>query len=202
MVGTRVFFDTGRRWITILVIGLVLILGTACGGSDEETAAAASDSPSLVSDTATLESEAIVDDDLSDPETVTSSTKDERIAPAEAVVPKVQPESGSDEEAILEVFDRVIRSIRAEDTYAYVEACNPTRPRLSEAQTKFVFESVFAPYGELTGITHRDVTIRTFDDDTALTESIMYDYDQVLFSRFAYGFSKVEGNWYADSNCR
>lgn len=201
MVGTKGFFDTGRGWIAILVIGLILILGTACGGGDEETAAAASDSPSSVSDTAPLESEAL-DDDLSDPDTATPSPPDERIAPAEAVVPKVQPEPGSDEEAILEVFERVTRAIRDEDTFAYVEACNPSRPRLSEAQTKFVFESVFTPYGELAGITHRDVTIRTFDDDTALTESIMYDYDEILFSRFSYGFSKVEGNWYADSNCK
>ena len=113
-----------------------------------------------------------------------------------------EPESGSDEEAILNVLERVTLSIRSEDTTEYVESCNPSRAKLSEAQVEFVFESVFSQLGELAGINHRDVTVRTFKDDTAITESVMYEYDDVLMSRYQYSFSKVDGNWYADTNCK
>ena len=73
-------------------------------------------------------------------------------------------------------------------------------PTLS--QVEFAFESVFGQYGDLAGINHRDVTVRLFKDDTALTESTMYEFDDVLFLSFSYSFSKVDGNWYADSNCK
>ena len=202
MVGTKRTFSTRLEPIAMLAIGLILILAVACDDSDKETAAAASDGASLASNTAPLESEAIVDDDLSDSDTASSSTTDDRVAPAEAVVPEIEPEPGSDEEAILGVLERVTLAIRSENTGEYVESCNPTRSRLTEAQTKFVFESVFTPFGELAGITHRDVTVRTFKDDTAITESVMYVYDDVLMSRFQYSFTKVDGNWYADTNCK
>lgn len=204
MVGTNSFPKSRVGWITVFVTGLIimLILGTACSSGDKETSAAASDKVSVASDPTQLESEGIVDDDLYDADLVEPSTIDDRIASAQAVVPRIVPDPGSDEEAILEVLDRVARAIRAENTSEYVEACNPTRPRLTEAQTKFVFESVFASFGELAGITHRDVTVRTFKDNTAITESVMYDYDNVLMSRFQYSFTKVDGNWYADTNCK
>jgi hypothetical protein len=106
-----------------------------------------------------VESEGIAHDELTEPEAEDSSRAEDRIAPAQAVVPKVTPESGSDVEAILKVLERVTLSIREEDTNAYVELCNPSRAKLSETQVKFVFESVFSQLGELAVITHRDVDV-------------------------------------------
>ena len=202
MVGTKQTFKSVLNPIALFAVGMILILATACGSSDEDLPATASTGASLVSDTTPLESEAIVDDDLSQPEAEDSSTTDVRIAPAQAVVPMTEPEPGSDEEAILNVLERVTLSIRSEDTTEYVESCNPSRAKLSEAQVEFVFESVFSQLGELAGINHRDVTVRTFKDDTAITESVMYEYNDVLMSRYQYSFSKVDGNWYADTNCK
>jgi hypothetical protein len=146
MVGTKVTTNTRAGTISLLVVGIILIISTACGGGDEDLPATTITGSSLVSNTDPIESEGIADDDLSQPETEDSSTTDDRIAPAQAVVPKVAPEPGSDEEAILKVLERVVLSIRSEDTNAYVELCNPSRAKLSEAQVKFVFESLFSQF--------------------------------------------------------
>ncbi len=90
-------------------------------------------------------------------------------------------------------------SLRNEDFALYQSLCNPSKPVLTLDQVEFLFESVFSQYGDLAGISHRDVTVRLFQDDTALAELIKYEFDYVLFSSFSYSFSKVDGNWYA--NC-
>ena len=120
---------------------------------------------------------------------------------AEPVVPAVEPEPGSDEAAVLKVLENVTMSYRNEDFALFQSLCNPSNAVLRLDQVEFLFESVFSPFGDLAGINHRDVTVRLFKDDTAITESIMYEFDDVLFSSYSYSFSKVDGNWYLDSFC-
>lgn len=194
MVGTKESFTARFGWLTALAVAMLLTLAMACGGSDEEKpSSAASNDTNLVPDLAPDESDSIEDDPV--------VAQDNRVPPSELVIPMVEPESGSDEEAIIGVFEQVMAAIRAEDSAGYLATCNPTKKKLSTAQLDFVFESVFGPYGELAGMSQRDLTIRTFKDDTALTESTFYEYEDVLFERFSYGFSKIDGTWYADSNC-
>lgn len=195
MVGTKLFSETKPVWITALIIA-VLIAATACGsGDDESVASSANNSAGAAAEQDSIESESVDDD------TAAVEAADTRIAPAVAVVPKVEPEAGSDEAAIIEVFTRVALALRAGDTAGYLEACNPNRKQMTPAQMEFTFDNVYRQYGDLPGVTMKDVTIRLFKDDTATIESIMYSYDDVMFERFSYSFAKVDGAWYAESNC-
>ena len=199
MVGTKLFSETKPVWITALIIA-VLIAATACGsGDDESVASSANNSAGAADEQDSIESES-VDDDTAEAAAAVEAA-DTRIAPAVAVVPKVEPEAGSDEAAIIEVFTRVALALRAEDIAGYLEACNPNRKRMTPAQMEFTFDNVYRPFGDLPGVTIKDVTIRLFKDDTATIESIMYSYDDVMFERFSYSFAKVDGAWYAESNC-
>ena len=177
-----------RRSLIPLFVAMLLAVVIACGGSEESSGAVAADPPTPPPAPASTSAPAV------------SPTKTPRPV-AEPVIPAVEPEPGSDEAAIFEVLAVATMAMRSEDYALYRSACNPAKKTLTLEQVEFVFDSVFSQYGDLAGYNQRDVTVRIFKDDTALTESIFYEFDNVLFSSFQYSFIKVDGEWYVDSFC-
>jgi hypothetical protein len=182
-------------------IAILMIAVVACGGDVEEPATAipapsvdayASDDP-VEGDEQKLESAEA---------RANVNSEEQRVASAKAVHPAIEPEPGSDEAAIIESYEEIVRAIRTRDYAAYVEACAPTSRRLSIEQTEFVFRSIWDEFLDVAGMTQREVTIRLFDDGTALTEAVMYEYDDLFLERLSYGFTKIDGEWYATTNCQ
>lgn len=189
MVGTIRSPQIRRRSLITLLAAVFIAIAIACGGSDESSDAVAADPPTTAPEPA------------STPVPTPSPTETPRPV-GKPVVPVVEPEPGSDEAAVLKVLETVTTSLRNNDFALYRSICNPSKSVMTLAQVEFTFVNFFGQYGDLAGINHRDVTVRIFDDDTATTESVMYEFDDVLFSSFSYTYSEVDGKWYADSNCK
>ncbi|MEE8045667.1 MAG: hypothetical protein V3T49_02385 [Dehalococcoidia bacterium] len=201
MVGTIRTLKLSVMSMTMLAIAILLILATACSGDEETSQVASSENGGNAASgqSASLLNSADADDS-SDAGSNDADSNDVP-PPDELVIPVEEPETGSDEAAVLSALAKVVTALRTDDYDLYIATCNPTRSTLNRAQVEFVFESVFSPYGNLKGINHRDVSVRLFKDETAMTESVMYEFDSVLFERYSYSYSKVDGEWYADSNC-
>ncbi|MCH7970771.1 MAG: hypothetical protein IH960_06985 [Chloroflexi bacterium] len=166
----------------------LLAVAIACGGSDESSDTVAADPPTTPPEPTSTAAP-----------TVPPTARPEPAAGL--IIPVVEPEPGSDEAAIFDVFERVTRALRTDDLDSYLALCNPARKAMTIPQLEFIFDNLFSQYGDLTGLNHRDVTVRVFKDDTALTESIMYSFDDIFFESFSYSFNKIDGTWYANSNC-
>ena len=119
------------------------------------------------------------------------------------VIPAVEPAAGSDEAAILEVFDRVVRAVNVEDWEATVETCDPGRAHMTAAQAELIINiDYLRSHDSLAGVNFRNVTVRIFDDRTALTESDEYELDQPVYSDpVQHSWHAVDGIWYSDTFC-
>lgn len=173
--------------IRTLIVGslLTLSIASACGGDAAPEAAPTATSVA----TATAAPVATPTEDVV-----------AEIAPA-PVVPAVEPEAGSDEATILDGLDQVARAMRTEDWVSYLEVCNPTRSIFTLAQIEFLADNIFNTSGNMAGTNYRDVTVQIYGEDTAKTESNLYEYDTVIFENYSHSWSKVDGNWYSNSNC-
>ncbi len=122
--------------------------------------------------------------------------------PAEQVLfPAVAAEEGSEEAIILDRLDQVIRALRSEDWDTYLEICNPGRDKFKLEQIVFLADTIFNPNGGMLGTNHRNVTVKVYGEDTAITESDYYEFEEHLFEDYSYSWSKVDGIWYSNSNC-
>ncbi len=99
-----------------------------------------------------------------------------------------------------EFVGRVVRTINTEDWDAYVGNCNPTRPVMSATQAEFMGENIFTTRVELAGLNYRNVTVRLFDDGTAITTGDEYSFEEPTVE-VVYSWVKVDGQWYFSSNC-
>lgn len=119
------------------------------------------------------------------------------------VIPAVEPAAGSDEAAILEVFDRVVRAVNVEDWEATVETCDPGRAHMTAAQAELIINiDYLRSHDSLAGLNFRNVTVRIFDDRTALTESDEYELDRPVYSEpVQHSWHAVDGVWYSDTFC-
>ena len=187
-------------------IAVLMIAVIACGGDVDEPATALPGQSSSIVDAFAADEPVAEDQQKLESAEADAAAKpnaeDKRVASAIAVHPEVEPEPGSDEAAIIEAYERTIQAIRARDFVAYVDACATSKRRISVDQTEFVFNSIWDEYLNVAGMTQREVTVRTFKDDTAFTESVMYEFDEVFVERFSYGFSKLDGVCYATTNCQ
>ena len=188
MVGTIRFPRIRRLSLITLCLATLLAVAIACGRSDESSGAVAASPPTTPPEPTSTAAP-----------TVPPTARPELAAGL--IIPVVEPEPGSDEAAIFDVFERVTRALRTGDLDSYLALCNPSGSVYKISQLEFVLDNVFSQFGDLTGLNHRDVTVRIFKDDTALTESIMYEFDDVFFESFSYSFNKIDGIWYANSNC-
>lgn len=162
---------------------VAIVAAVACGSDDPAPAAAPTAAPeptSAPAPTATPEPEVVIVDI--------------------PIVPAVEPEAGSDEAAILDLFERVVRTINLEDWDGFVGNCNPARPVMSVSQAKFMGDNIFSFRVELAGLNYRNVTVRLFDDGTAITTGDEYSFDEPTVE-VIYSWAKVDGQWYFSSNC-
>lgn len=190
MVGTKRSFKTSTKRLIVVSAVLILAVATACGSNDEPL-----DEIVVVAEQS---------DTVLDSESVSDSIKTEPNTPASAgpvVVPAVEPVPGSEEAAILDVLDSVGRAMRTQDWNLYLEACNPTRAMFKLPQITFLGEERFNQSGLIAGTSYRDVTVRLYGEDTAITESNLYEYDNLLFENYSHSWTKLDGNWYSNSNC-
>lgn len=178
MVGTitarPVRIQTRIRNMFAVAAAVAIVAAVACGSDDPAPAAA--------------------------PTAVPAQTATPDALP-DVVVAAVEPEAGSDEAAILELFERVVRTINTEDWDAYVGNCNPTRPVMSASQVEFFFaDNPMTARVELAGLNYRNVTFRVFDDGTAITKGDEYSFEEPTID-VQYSWAKVDGQWYFSSNC-
>lgn len=188
MVGTIRSPGIGRWSLKPVFAAILIVVAVACGGSAESADTVATNPPTT----------------SPEPTSTAAPTVPPTARPEPAaglIIPAVEPEPGSDEAAIFDVLERVTRALRTDDLDSYLALCNPSRSVYTISQLEFVLDNVFSQFGDLAGLNHRDVTVRIFKDDTALTESIMYEFDDVFFESFSYSFNKIDGIWYANSNC-
>lgn len=82
-------------------------------------------------------------------------------------------EEGSDETAILEVFDNALTAFIADDWEGYQEDCNPTWPRLTAAQAEQHIDQLFAR-ADMSGWELKNVRVTTYNDGTAIATSDGY----------------------------
>ncbi|MCH8230601.1 MAG: hypothetical protein IIA53_09760 [Chloroflexi bacterium] len=190
MVGT---ITAGKRrpgWLAALIIVMLMAVAIACGSSDEPSDAGVAAQPASAT-TAT-----------NTPAPIEKPA--ELVKPSfEPIVPAVEPEAGSDEAAVLEVFRSVISAMNAEDWVSYVENCNSELGRRSVKSAEEA-ESVFELAGqriELASYNRRNVTVRLFDDGTAITTSDEYRYNDLISEGLTDSWEYADERWYAITLC-
>ena len=193
MVGTIEARRARVRNVFAVVAALAITVAAACG-SDDPTPAVA---PTIQPTTTPAPTSAPAP-------TPTPETVLETVAP---VVPAVEPEAGSDEAAILDVLDRVVRAARVGDIDSILENCDPTTTKLTpEGIDRMIGQIFFRDFlkekgKDFAGFNYRNVAVRVFDDGTAITSSDQYTFDELDFEGIQGSYHSRDGNWYPDSFC-
>ena len=122
--------------------------------------------------------------------------------PSERVAaPAVEPEAGSDEAAILDVLEHVVRAFTVEDWDASLERCDPSLRTMTAEQAEQIIEVTYGGAG-VADLNFRNVTFKVFDDGTALTSSDVYRLDELVFENVQQSWHAGEGKWYSDTFCQ
>lgn len=194
-------FSITRLTSKLLLAGLAILtisLIAACA-SDDETA---TDQPAANSESQ-AESNAgssIVSTDAAVP--VPTAT----VGPPEvAVTPKEQPVPGSEEEAVLNVLERQVRSLNNSDWDGFMELCNPKflNPPTPK-EVKYIWEELggdfgfFIPGFTTEGYNARNVVIKFPSESIAVTNYEMWDYDELVTIEVSRAWEKIDGVWYQD----
>ena len=184
---------------------MAISLVVACGSGDEPASSNASGSVGSTSSSSasqpTLESEGSL---LSDENVIPTATA---VAgpPEIAVIPKEQPELGSDEEAVLNMLERQVRALNNSDWNGFSELCHPKflNPP-SEAVIKHMWEELggdfgyFIPGFTTAGYNARNVEATLHSERVAVTKFEMYNYDDFVSENISRSWGKYEGVWYQD----
>ena len=206
MIGGVMRFSKSK--ITLLLVGLIFSLTSliiACGGDeavdDDSTSDVSDQSNSLVSVfSAEADEDFSADDELAN-ELVNTEFVDRGMAPV-LVDPIVEPEIGSDEAAILEVFERQVLAFNQRDPGAFIKTCDP---RLAKVNVHAAIERLWSTYLEPSApgqsYNRRFVEVKVFKGEFANVSSKPYSYDEPFFSQelsgsFTDSWVKVDGEWY------
>ncbi len=192
MVGTKRFGRNTVAWTIAPLIAILMVTVIACGGEADEVVAIQTNAAD-VQPSSTPEPDAFDD--------IASSGIQKRTFTGPVVVPLTEPEPGSDEEAIIETMERFVQAVITSNVDAYLAECNPTRTVFTVPQAEFFFEDVFSQFGDPAGWNYRDVTVRLYGEDTAISETTIYHFDEVYGEDYSISWSKVDGIWYSNSNC-
>jgi hypothetical protein len=174
---------------SLAIISAILV---SCGGNDAQA-------PATAVTVATTPAKTILD--LGDADDLNEVGSNVPVFTGPRVSPVTEPIPGSDEEKILDTFDRWVYALSIEDWDGYLAECNPNEHMFTPNQLEFVADTFFKPFGDLAGTNYRNVTVELLGNDLAKTDAALYSFNNLLFSGFAYSWSKVDGRWYTDSSC-
>ena len=123
------------------------------------------------------------------------------------VTPATKSEPGSEEARVLAALARQVRLFRAKDWVTYRTTCDPTREgRWTVKEIAHLFETTRAPvYGlgypadDYAGYNIRNARLKFYGQDLAVISQDDYDGDELLAAGRQTTWTKVDGEWYADS---
>ena len=121
------------------------------------------------------------------------------------VVPAVEPEAGSDEAAILEVFERQVRALNLRDWETFIDTCDPRLAKINDVETvESLSETFVFAYAPAPSYNRRNVEIKVFNGSAANVAAEWYSYDEpVLFDGATAvtteSWVKVDGDWYVSN---
>lgn len=198
MVGTKISVQTRLVWLTATSIAILMAVAAACGNSDEPASTVVLNAPPTL-DESTVRSQSILD-----------ATDADDSLNAQLSTPKMvevlvhvtfEPEVGSDEAAILKVFERQIKALNLNDWVGFLDTCDPRLAKLNSAeQLEGLWDTYVRPFAPALSYNRRNTEIQLYGGDIANVKSDLYSYDTPFFSVVENNVTelwvKVEGNWF------
>ena len=171
-----------RIMFLLATVAITAIALTACGGSDDEPAAAPQP-------TAT-----------SPPVATATPERPAPIPPEDLVATEIKYEPGSDEALMLAQLEKQVRAVNDENFALFVQTCAPSdRKQLTDNQVADAFSETWGGEGKQKphGYNVKNIEMKMLREPFAQMEFDLFYYDEFDGSLF-WTWEKVDDNWYLE----